>query len=119
MIQAFKRMALYGLMILATVGRWCQSDALGAEPGLVGHWQLRGDCRDSSGHGNDGVNHGVDLEQGAFDGKQAYIEVPASDSLKLGKSDFAICAWIYTEKELDDIVGDVVDKYDPAQRRGI
>src|SRR6478672_8252371 len=97
----------------------CPAGAPGAEPGLVGHWTLRGDCRDSSGQGNHGINHGVDLDHGAFDGEQAYIEVPASDSLKLGKGDFAICAWIYTEKELDDIVGDVVDLYDPAQRRGI
>src|SRR6476661_3915975 len=119
MIQLFKRKAPYFVMVLAAAGWPCQSAALGAEPGLVGHWKLRGDCRDSSGYGNDGVNHGVDLEHGGFDGVQSFIEVPASESLKVGKGDFAVCAWIYTEKELDDIVGDVVDMYDPAQRRGI
>src|SRR5262245_60225622 len=77
-----------------------------AEPDLVGHWKLRGDCQDSSGHGNHGANHGVDLQDGAFDGAHAYIEVPTSDSLKLGIDDFAICAWIYTDEQLDDIVGD-------------
>ena len=56
---------------------------------------------------------------GAFDGAHAYIEVPASDSLKLGTGDFTICARVYTEKQLDDIVGDVLDMYDPAARRGI
>jgi hypothetical protein len=93
--------------------------AYAAEPGLIGHWKLRGDCRDYSGHENHGINHGVELEQGAFDGTKAYIEVPAKDSLKLGKEDFTFCAWIHTENELDDIVGDVIDMYDPALRRGI
>ena len=90
-----------------------------ADSSLVGYWKLQGDCRDYSGHETHGINHGVDLKHGKFDGEQAYIEVPASESLRLGTGDFAICAWIYTEKELDDIVGDVLDMYDPAQRRGI
>jgi hypothetical protein len=80
---------------------------------------LQGDCRDYSGHDNHGVNHGVDLDNGAFDGTSAYIEVPASESIRLGTGNFAFCAWVYTEKELDDIVGDVFDMYDPALRRGI
>ena len=89
------------------------------EPGLVGYWKLRGDCRDYSSRGNHGVNHGVNLDSGAFDGIGAYIEVPSSASLKLGTGDFSLCAWIHTEKELDDVVGDVLDLYDPALRRGI
>src|SRR4029078_8761465 len=119
MIKAFKRMAPYLVMVLAPVGWQYQSAAIGAEPGLVGHWTLRGECAESSGQGNHGVNHGVDLDHGAFDGEQAYIEVPASDSLKLGTGNFAFSAWVYTEKERDDIVGDVIDMYDPASRRGI
>src|SRR5579859_4231113 len=47
------------------------------QAGLVAHWKLQGDCRDYSGHGNHGVNHGVGLENGTFDGVGAYIEVPA------------------------------------------
>jgi hypothetical protein len=90
-----------------------------AEPGLVGRWQLRGDARDSSGLENHGINHGADLAHGAFDGRKSYIEVPASDSLKFGKGNFAVCAWVHTDKDLDDIVGDVIDMYDPARRRGI
>jgi hypothetical protein len=113
--QAIQR----GALIVLSLVWLCPAAARCAEPGLVGHWKLHGDCRDSSGHGNDGVNHGVDLDRGAFDGERAYIEVPASDSLKLGTSDFSICAWIYTAPELDDIVGDVVDMYDPARRKGI
>jgi hypothetical protein len=106
-------------LILAIVGFLGIGAAAHAEPGLVGHWKLRGDCRDYSGHENHGVNHGVDLETGTFDGVGTYIEVPNSKSLQLGTGDFAFCAWIYSEKELDDIVGDVMDKYDPATRRGV
>ena len=92
------------------------------ESQLVGHWKLQGDCRDHSAHGNHGVNHGVDWSggaAGAFDGVGDYIEAPMSDSLRLGASDFTISAWIHTEEELDYIVGDVVDIYDPDESRGI
>ena len=106
------------LLVLGTV--WLFAGiATAAENRLVGHWKLQGDCRDYSGNENHGVNHGVDLKRGAFDGVSSFIEVPAQDSLKLGTSDFALCAWIHTEKELDDIVGDVVELYDPARRRGL
>ncbi|MBA3482103.1 MAG: LamG domain-containing protein [Pirellulales bacterium] len=98
---------------------WCRAAAWGAAPELVGHWKLQGDCRDYSGQGNHGVNHGVDLANGEFNGASAYIEVPASKSLKLGASDFAFSAWINTPAELDDVVGDVFDMYDPAARRGV
>ena len=70
----------------------------GSDDGLVGYWKLRGDCRDYSGHGNHGVNHGVDLDRSTFDGISAYIEVPGSETLKLGKGDFTFCARIFTEK---------------------
>lgn len=89
------------------------------EPGLVGYWKLHGDCRDSSGHNNHGVNRGVNLDGGVFDGVSAYVEVPMSDSLKLGTGDFSVSAWVHTEKQLDDIVGDVLEIYDPKLRRGI
>lgn len=87
--------------------------------GLAGHWKLKGDCQDHSGRGNHGVNHGVNLENGTFDGTGAYIEVAANDSLKPGASDFSLSAWIYTEKQLDDAVGDILDLYDPDLRRGV
>jgi hypothetical protein len=116
-IRRLVNLNLWRLVTAALAIGW--SCAYAAEPGLVGHWKLRGDCHDYSGHDNHGINHDVDLERGAFDGTKSYIEVPANDSLKLGKGDFAICAWIHTEKELDDIVGDVIDMYDPALRRGV
>jgi hypothetical protein len=89
------------------------------EPGLIGHWQLQGDCRDSSGQENHAVNHGAALGTGEFDGRGAYLEVPSSESLKLGDGDFSFAAWICTDEQLDDIVGDVFDLYDPQTRRGV
>jgi hypothetical protein len=104
------------------IGYLCDGAArpvFGQDPALVGHWKLRGDCQDHSGKGNHGVNHGVKLDDGTFDGVGAYIEVPSSASLKLGSGDFALSAWVHTEKEINDIVGDVLDLYDPTLRRGI
>ncbi len=86
--------------------------------GLVGHWKLVGDCRDHSGHGLHGVNHGVELQESAFNGRDAYIEIPASPALRLGTGDFTLSAKIWTAEQLDDIAGDVFELYDPAQRRG-
>ena len=86
---------------------------------LVGHWKLRGDCRDHSGHAHDGTNHGVDLETSAFDGRGAYIEIPPSDALRLGRGDFSLSAWVYTDRVVDDTLGDVLSWYDPELRRGL
>jgi hypothetical protein len=110
---------IFNFLLPFFAGLYLAPTVANAKPALVGHWKLQGDARDSSGIGNHGVNHGVELTSGQFDGKSAYIEVPQSESLKLGRGDFTICAHIYTEKQLDDIVGDVVDMYDPAIRRGI
>src|SRR5262245_43992142 len=92
------------------------STAHGEDRGLIGHWKLAGDVKDSSGHGNDGKNHGVDLTaadrngraSGAarFNGTDAFIEVPSSKSLRLGTGDFTLTAWVHTTRELDDVVGD-------------
>src|SRR3954469_6929415 len=95
------------------------TSANAADPGLIGHWKLQGDCRDDSGQHNDAVNHGVDVANGRFDGRSTFLEVPNSKSLQIGSGDYAFCAWINTEKDLDDIVGDVFEMYDPALRRGI
>lgn len=86
---------------------------------LVGHWRLRGDCRDHSGRDNHGINHGVNLTSGTFDGRAAYVEVPDHPSLAVGVGDFTLAAWVWTHKDPDDVVGDVADKYDPDHRRGV
>src|SRR5688572_25361799 len=80
-------------------------DAKAEEPGLVGYWKLQGDCRDSSGHENHGVNHGVDLESAEFNGRDAYIEVPDAPELRFAQGDFSCTAEIYTPEGVDDVLG--------------
>lgn len=96
--------------------------------GLIGHWPLKGDARDASGHGRDGTAHGVDFSapgpngkpNGAarFDGRQAYIEVPAAKTPALGTQEFSLAVRVHTAEALDDVLGDIVSLYDPAIRRG-
>lgn len=107
---------------------WIGLTARGQDHDLIGHWKLAGDVKDSSGQGNDGQNHRVDLtatgrdgragSAARFDGIDAFIEVPSSKSLALGTGDFTLTAWVHTTRELDDVVGDLVSKFDPASRRG-
>lgn len=92
-----------------------------ADDGLIAHWKLEKDARDSSGQNHHAVNHGVqfDLEGSAvFNGRDAWLEVPVSDSLKPGRKSFSVAAWIHTEQNLDDVLGDVMSCYDPATRTG-
>ena len=95
-----------------------EKDSPAVDDALVGYWKLDGDCRDYSGQGNHGVDHGVNLKTGEFDGRSSYVEVPSAASLDPGKGDFSVCAWVHTEKDLNDVIGDVLDKYDPARRKG-
>src|ERR671912_621902 len=90
-ISTVARLSLFVALLLTNGLARCAA----AEPELIGHWKLQGDCRDHSGNDNHGVNHGVDLATGSFDGEQSYIEVPSSESLKLGVPDFTICAKIH------------------------
>lgn len=104
------------------------ADARALDSGLIGHWKLQGDARDYSGNGNHGINHGADFSaagpQGKantaakFGGRFDYIQVPDSPSLQLGTGNFSISAWVHTEKMLDDVLGDIIAKYDPVTRKG-
>jgi hypothetical protein len=86
--------------------------------GPAGYWPLRGDARDHSGRGHHAVNHGVDLDAAQFDGRSAYLEVPAAPALDPGAGDFALSAWIRTAGPVDGVLGDVAAKYDATRRRG-
>ena len=102
--------------------------SLADQPGLMGHWKLAGDVKDSSPQGHHGSDRGVDLKAIGFDGKAgsaagfdgrgSRIEVGNSDSLQLGANEFSIAMWVNTEEELDDVLGDLISKYDPVSRRG-
>ena len=123
-----RRRLLYVWPVLMSVSLLMPGVVTGTEPqkpktllskGLVGYWPLKGDCRDHSGQGNHGVNHGVNLQTGNFDGRKAYIEIPHQASLELGTKDFSVAAWVHTSEVVDDVLGDVVSKFDPAQRKGL
>ena len=91
-----------------------------AGEGLVARWKLSTDANDSSAGGHHAVNHGVRFENGSavFNGLDAWLEVPVSKSLKLGRKEFSIAAWVHTDELLDDVLGDVITCYDPAARKG-
>lgn len=114
-IQTITLLALFGVCGL------CTTNANGAEQtpaGLIAWWKLNGDCRDYSGNGIHGVNHGVKLKTASFDGRGAYIEVPDHKSLALGTNDFSVCAWVHTQQDVSDVLGDILSKYDPVHRKG-
>lgn len=88
---------------------------------LLGHWKLAGDARDHSGNANHGNNHKADLsatEGAKFDGRSSMIVVEPSPSLKLGTDPFSIAVWVGVDRDLDDVVGDVISQYDPEKRQG-
>jgi hypothetical protein len=101
---------------------WLSATAIGeaAAPvdGLVGHWKLRGDARDSSPNGLHGKNHGVDLATGGFNGTGGYVEVPHAPALNFGKAGFSASVWIHTDREMSDVPGGVLDKFDARHRTG-
>jgi hypothetical protein len=90
-----------------------------ADPGLVGYWKLQGDSKDYSGQGRHGQNHHADLTTGRFNGKDSFIEVADDPAFRFGTGEFSISAWVFTERDLHDVIGDVLSKYDPVRRRGI
>jgi hypothetical protein len=93
-----------------------------AEENLIAYWPLTVDGRDVSGNGHDATAHGMtfDAKDGAlFDGRGAYLEVAHTDAINVGEGDFALSMWIHTESALDDTLGDLVCKFDPATRKGL
>ena len=116
------KMLAVGFVILGAESVW-------ADPlGLIGHWRLSGDLIDHSNRGNHGNSHGVDLNAtgrygkigsaAGFDGRESYVEIANATSVQLGANDFSIAMWVNTAAELDDVLGDLVSKYDPVSRRG-
>jgi hypothetical protein len=99
------------------------------DKGLVGHWKLSGDIMDQSGNDLQTITHGpVKLNAEGpngkkvpvtgFDGRSAWLEVPANPKIQLGSEDFSVAAWIYTDDALNDVPGDIISQYDPSSRRG-
>ena len=116
------------LCFILLLGLW-NLPVRAADDGLRGHWKLAGDTKDTSGQGHDGENHGADLTapgpdgkaNGAarFNGTSTFIQVGSAKSLNLGKGDFTFAIWVHTEDQIDDAIGDLLNKFDPVARRGI
>jgi len=85
---------------------------------LVGYWQLSRDCLDRSDYGNHGKGYGGDVSHGFFDGRNSYVEIPSDQTLNMGNGDLSLCAWIWTASGRDDVIGDVITKYDSSLRKG-
>ena len=95
--------------------------AVSAEPpGLVAHWKLHSNAKDSQAGGRHAQNHGVRFQDGhaEFDGIDSWLEVPARQSLDLADRPFSVAVWIHTAQRLDDVLGDVLTQYDPTTRTG-
>ena len=83
----------------------CASSAMPTQQGLVAHYPFDEGSgavvRDASGNGHDGAVHGakyIKLQEGfalEFDGVDDYVEIPASDKLKLADT-LTVEAWINT-----------------------
>ena len=89
--------------------------------GLAGYWPLSSDIKDGSDNNLNTVMHGavkLNAEGSGFDGRSAWLEVPASSKTQLGNGDFSMAAWIYTEDTLNDVFGDIISQYDPSTKRG-
>ena len=109
------------ILVLACV--WfllVQSATRADDPDLIAHWKLTSDAEDSSPQGHSSSSHGVDVssEGGRFDGRSSHIEVASGNTLQLGSRPFSIAMWVNTEEKLDDVLGDLISKYDPASRTG-
>lgn len=107
------------LLVAVLIG--LNSPSRADEPQPVGHWPLVEDARDVSGGGYHGTARGVRFSRNGalFDGRTASIEIPSAPALQVGGRDFTLSLWVSTEKDLDDTLGDLISKYDPARRTGL
>ncbi|MFP6767457.1 MAG: LamG domain-containing protein [Planctomycetaceae bacterium] len=102
--------------------------ALPAANRLAAHWKLDGNARDDSGHGLDLSARGVDFAAkgpkgqagtaAGFDGRRGVLTAATARALDPGTGPFSLTAWVRTEQSLDDVLGDVISKFDPTRRTG-
>lgn len=101
----------------------------GISQGLIGHWPLLEDSKDVSGNSRHAKVHHVvwganpklgNAEKGAlFDGQRSFLEVEAlPSSIILGRQEFSVATWVWSDGPADDLPGDIVSQYDPTTRKG-
>lgn len=137
MTTLFQAHAMTGITLLLIARSNClaqmpmspQAATVALERGLVAHWPLAGDAQDRSGNGRHAAVRGRINWQVAgpsgeaqtaadFNGRDAWLEVSADKSPKMGTDDFSVAVWLHAADGLDDVPGDILSQYDPARRRG-
>ncbi len=123
-----KKLSRNTLTLLFCLSVACENAKGIADETLIGYWPLTSNSEDYSGNKNHGQNYGVTFgDPGSqstagtvaqFDGLKSYIEVENNSSLNLDKTDFTISVWVYTQQQLDDVIGDIISKFDPESRKG-
>ena len=90
---------------------------------LIAHWPLETDAREVSGTDLHADARGVAFAEVnghsavSFDGIDSGIKVPADGFPKLGDADFTVALWLHSSG--DDVVGDLVNKFDHDARCGL
>lgn len=98
-----------------------KADDAAPSPKLVAHWPLREDTRDVVGtsHGKPTNVTFAGVKGAAFNGRDSRIEVPHAETLDVVTRDFSLSVWAKCSTPMRSTLGDLVNKYDPAARRGI
>ncbi len=95
---------------------------------LLGHWPFVEDLRDHSPAGLQASAANVEMRSVAgnsgpqagarFDGKTSVIEVASHPSLDLADRPFTVALWLHTTAGEGDVIGDLVNCFDPDRRQG-
>ncbi len=94
--------------------------------GLLAYLKLAGNNHDQSPYKRESRVHGKPFYENSepqksslrFNGKDQWLEIPSDKSLSLGKGDFSISLWVHTSDSINDVLGDLLSKYDRRLRRG-
>lgn len=90
------------------------------ESALIGRWQLTTDAQDSSSARNHGRAQAVKYtpDGAVFDGRSSRVDIEDSPKFDFGTKNFSLSLWVNTAAEIDDSLGDLIDKFDGELRRG-
>lgn len=114
-VSCLLALAVFSVAIMETTAVQAETPA-----GLVANFPLRSNANDLSPSKNNGkaVNVLFEDDSAVFDGQKSHITVADSDSLDFSTKPFSVSLWVHTEAALDDVLGDLINKYDPVARKG-
>ncbi|QDU79910.1 hypothetical protein Pla110_16300 [Polystyrenella longa] len=110
-------------LLFALSALFCLSP-LAAQEGLVGHFKLSTNAKDSSSQHLQGKAvelkfvKGKEFSSTRFDGLKSELIFEESSLAKIGTKPFSVSMWVNLSEETDDVIGDLISQYDPATRRG-